>query len=229
MKKSDVIAILNNTESDNTEKVKAIMELHGSTVEFHKTKNGEQKTEIDELKSQLAKAPKADPDGKDWKNEYDDYKTKTDKKYSDKNAELVAKIKEFDDYKTSVESEKTISAKKQIITSELKKSGANPEYIEKMFFDIEVDKIEIDGEGENAKIKDVDKLIESVKTAGWGGLFGEIKKDGVNPANPPTTSNNQYSGKTATELMEEANKCPENMEAIFKQIETLNEPKKGVI
>jgi hypothetical protein len=80
-------------------------------------------------------------------------------------------------------------------------------------------------EFEDGKISNADKVLESFRTE-WKDFYTKVGERGTDPATPPQGGANDYAGKTATELMEEANRNPEKLNEIMAQIEAMNKPKK---
>ena len=213
---------------DDNDHIKQILELHGEGIEAAKekaTSAAETKAEkeaekrekglqkqLEELQKKVDTMP---DDGADWKKKYEELKISSNEAISKKDDE-VKKLKD------GYEAEKTAAKTDSAIEAALVAAGANPKYVKKMAKDVDKSAIELDGD----KIKDVEKHIEAVKGAGWTDMFGTVRVNGVDVGKPPANADNPYAGKTATELMAEANKNPENIDAILKEISTLDKQRK---
>ena len=118
---------------------------------------------------------------------YDEVQTQLNKyKEAEKNSEkdpykvkYEALKEEFDSYKKEI-SDKEIKAKKENTYKQLlKDAGISEKRIEAVLKVSDIDSLEFDDEG---KVKDVDKLTESIKTE-WSDF---IQTDGVEGAKTPT-------------------------------------------
>lgn len=96
----------------------------------------------------------------------------------------AAKIKkDFDDYKTAVEAEKT-AAKKKTAMRALLKDGVGIKREKALDLIMAAEKLDGYELGENDQFKDADSIIKAMKEkhADW---IGEVEEKGVPPLNPP--------------------------------------------
>lgn len=185
MKRSEVMAIINNADMDVKEKVNAIMNFHQTDTEMWKT----QRQELEEKhKEELENAKSSNSgDGVDWKSkckELEKAQKAHEAAIDAKDKEIEEKDKEISDIKAEVESEKTTAAKTTALETALLAAGANAKYVKKIMKDVDVSKLEMDG----TAIKDVDKVIDGVKTD-WADMFGKLEQKAADVANPPKTEN----------------------------------------
>lgn len=159
----------------------AVMEAHGNSIESIKAKYSAdleaQKEKADkalaELQTKLDAVPNAEPDGKDWKSEYDTLQTKYD-------ADIAAKTTEFAEYKAGIE-EKDIKTKKQeAIKTHLEADGANPKLVRLLMGEFDLSKVNV----EDGKVKDWEEASKAVKT-NYADVFGEVTTKGAAVATPP--------------------------------------------
>jgi len=135
-------------------------------------KADELEAEVKELQGKLA-------DGETYRQKYDEeVKAHGETKKS--------KQKEFDDYKSSVETEKTAAAKQAAVRKQLQADGAKSTLLPLLEKEFDLTKIELDGD----KIKDWDSLSKAVKEQ-YADVFGVIVTEGINPPAPPANGENQ--------------------------------------
>lgn len=179
------------------EQVNAIIEGHRESLD------GVIK-ERDDAKAELAKLP-------DITKERDDLKKQLEE--LQKAGGDAAKIqKDFDDYKTAVEAEKT-NAKKQAAMRELLKNSVGIQREKALDLIMAAEKLDSYELGENGQFKDSDSIIKAMKEkhADW---IGEGKTEGVPPIAPPTGGG---SGMTKDEIMKIADPA-ERRQAIAKNL-----------
>lgn len=150
------------------EKIEQIIEAHAETVDTLKEqrdtfkadadKLAEVQKELDEAKKSLENAGK------------DSYKVKYE-----------AIKEEFEKYKTDVENKEKHTAKESAYREMLKAAGISEKRIDSVLKVSDVDSVELD---ENGKIKDNDKLTESIKTE-WADFITEEGTKGANVPTPP--------------------------------------------
>lgn len=98
----------------------------------------------------------------------------------------AAKVQqEFDAYKASVETEKTNAQKTALIKAALEAEKANPAAIALLMKEIDLSKVELDGD----KLKDAKAVVEPVKAA-YGAFFGKVNQQGTPIVSPPSSGNN---------------------------------------
>ena len=95
------------------------------------------------------------------------------------NSEIKKFKEEFEKYKTDVENKEKHTAKEAAYRDVLKAAGISEKRIDSVLKVSDVDNVELD---ENGKIKDNDKLTESIKTE-WADF---ITAEGTKGANVPT-------------------------------------------
>ena len=100
--------------------------------------------------------------------------------YKDK---FEALQKEYNDFKADVESKQTTAKKESAFRNILKDIGIPEKRIDSVVKVSDINGIELDGEG----IKDVETLKESLKKE-WSDFITTTKVEGVNSANPPSTT-----------------------------------------
>lgn len=153
------------------EKIEQIIDAHSETVEALKEQAASYKADAEKLsdvQKQLDNANKTiEAAGKD------DFKTKYE-----------ALQQEFEKYKTDIAEKETHSAKISAYREMLKNAGVSEKRIDTIIKVSDVDGVEIDEKG---KIKDIDKLTETVKTE-WADF---IETEGVKGAKTSTPPNNE--------------------------------------
>lgn len=150
------------------EQVNAIIEGHRESLD------GVIK-ERDDAKAELAKLPDVTKERDDLKKQLEELQ---------KAGGDVAKIqKEFDDYKASIEVEKT-NAKKQTAMRALLKDSVGIKREKALDLIMAAEKLDGYELGENDQFKDADNIIKAMKEkhADW---IGEVKDEGIPPLNPP--------------------------------------------
>ncbi len=97
---------------------------------------------------------------------------------------------EFDKYKSDTETKATKAKKESAYRKLLKDAGVTEKRIDAVLRVSDFDGIEFDGDG---KIKDADKLTESIKKE-WADFIPQQSQQGAPSQNPPSTT----TGKTMT-------------------------------
>jgi hypothetical protein len=109
-----------------------------------------------------------------------------------KNSGDAAKIqKEFDEYKEAVEKEKTLTAKKAVLSKIAKDAGLSEAGIAKVLKYTDYASLELDDKGEE---KDSKALLKSLKEE-WPEYIKTTNTAGANTANPPASTGNAYKSK----------------------------------
>ena len=155
-------------------KIDEIISAHADTVNALKEQRDGYKADADKLPA----VQKALDDLKASQSGEDPYKAKYEKK-----------AKEFDDYKKGVEAKELARSKSKAYKQVLKELKAS--HIDSILkaSQSELEKIELDEDG---KIKDVDKLKESIKKE-WADFIVEEGQQGANTATPPANEGSKLS------------------------------------
>lgn len=127
-----------------------------------------------------------------FENEANEAKRKLEDLSGDKNAWKIkydALKEDFDSYKTSISAKETTRAKQAAYREALKAAGVSDKRIDSIIKVSDVDSVELD---ESGKIKEADKLTESIKTE-WADFIVSTNTQGANTATPPTTSKKSFS------------------------------------
>lgn len=161
----------------DADKVDEIISAHAETVDALKAERDNYKTDADKLTA--------------VQNELNELKSKPDDGYKDKYEKVK---KDFDDFKTATENEKTLAAKKTAFTEICKDAGLNEKGVAKAVKYADWDSIELDEEG---KVKDAKAHIKSLKEE-WA---EHVTVESVKGAKTPTPPGNTGGGKTKEEIM----------------------------
>ena len=155
-------------------KIDEIISAHADTVNALKEQRDGYKADADKL----TKVQKELDDLKASQSGEDPYKEKYEKK-----------VKEFDDYKKGVEAKELKRSKSTAYKQVLKELNAS--HVDSILkaSQSELEKIELD---ENGKIKDVDKLKESIKKE-WADFIVAEGQKGANTATPPANEGSKLS------------------------------------
>jgi hypothetical protein len=163
------------------DKATVIVERHREIVDEITTERDTLKEKADQLaevQKQLNKYKKAEEEAE--KNaEKDPYKVKYE-----------AIKEEFENYKKDIQNKEITAKKTEAYKKLLKDAGVSEKRIEAVLKVSNIDSLEFDDEG---KVKEADKLTESIKTE-WSDFIQTDKVEGATTANPPTTT------KTAQDL-----------------------------
>jgi len=148
-----------------------IIEAHTDTV------NG-LKADVDRYKADAEKLPGV-------QKELDDLKGKGDDGYKDK---YESEHKAFEEYKKTVDAEKTSAAKEKAVEAVLKKIGVSEKRLQSVAklakADGLLDALELDDDG---AVKEADKLEKSLKDS-YSDYIVTTSTQGANTANPPANS-----------------------------------------
>ena len=166
-------------------KIDEIISAHADTVNALKEQRDGYKADADKLPA----VQKALDDLKASQSGEDPYKAKYEKK-----------AKEFDDYKKGVEAKELKRSKSTAYKQVLKELNAS--HIDSILkaSQSELEKIELD---ENGKIKDVDKLKESIKKE-WADFLVTEGQQGANTATPPATEGPKLSKEDIMKIKDPA-------------------------
>lgn len=166
-------------------KIDEIISAHVDTVNVLKEQRDGYKSDADKLPT----VQKALDDLKASQSGDDPYKEKYEKK-----------AKEFDDYKKGVEAKELKRSKSTAYKQVLKELKAS--HIDSILkaSQSELEKIELDEDG---KIKDVDKLKESIKKE-WADFIVEEGQQGANTATPPANEGSKVSKEDIMKIKDPA-------------------------
>ena len=166
-------------------KIDEIISAHADTVNALKEQRDGYKADADKLPT--------------VQRELDDLKASQsgDDPYKEK---YENKAREFDEYKKSVEAKELKRSKSAAYKQVLKELKAS--HVDSILkaSQSELEKIELD---ENGKIKDVDKLKESIKKE-WADFIVEEGKQGANTANPPANEGSKVSREDIMKIKDPA-------------------------
>ena len=154
------------------EKVDEIIDAHTETVNALKKERDEARAEATSHKADAEKLPAVQKELDDLKaaNADDSYKEKYEKEHSD-----------FEAYKAQVLEKETKQKKEVAYRAVLKDAGVSEKRIDSIIKVSAVNDVELDGDG---NIKDVDKLIDSVKTE-WADFIVKEGSQGADTKTPP--------------------------------------------
>lgn len=154
------------------ENIDTIIEAHTETVDSLKATRDEYKAKVDELQTQIEHY-NSQKDSMIDKSEYDSLKTKFDKLKG-----------EFDDYKNDIAEKNKMASKTEAYKKLLKETGISEKRISSVVKVADLGKIELDEDG---KIKDADKLTESIKEE-WADFIETKKEKGAETDIPPANN-----------------------------------------
>lgn len=165
------------------DKADEIISRHSEVVNEIKSERDELKSkaeELDEVQKQLNKYKKAEEEAE--KNaEKDPYKVKYE-----------AIKEEYENYKKEILNKETTAKKTEAYRNLLKDAGVSDKRIDAVLKVSDIESLEFDDEG---KVKDADKITESIKTE-WSDFIQTTGQQGASVANPPTqTTSVQDLGK----------------------------------
>lgn len=98
--------------------------------------------------------------------------------------EYKALQKSFDDYKADVSAKETKSAKSAAYRELLKSAGVSEKRIDSILKVSDIDAVEL----EDGKVKDAEKLTETIKTE-WADFIVATQTQGAQTPNPPANNN----------------------------------------
>lgn len=158
------------------EKIDEIISAHAETVDALKEQRDNYKAQADELAKVQQKLDEANKtikaNGSDaWKVKYDAIK------------------EEYDNYKSDISAKETTRAKQAAYREVLKAAGVSDRRIDSIVRVSDIDSVELDDSG---KIKEADKLTESIKNE-WADFIVSTNTKGADTATPPTTSKKSFS------------------------------------
>lgn len=153
------------------EKIDEIITAHTDTVNALKEQR-------DGYKEDAEKLPEIEKELNDLKEQHkDDGENPFEVKYN-------ALKEEFNDYKKEVAAKETKAAKKTAYKALLKEAGINEKRIDSVLKVTDIDKIELDDEG---NIKDSETLKNNIKTE-WADFIVQTSTQGANTATPPANN-----------------------------------------
>ena len=158
------------------EKIDEIIAAHAETVDALKEQRDNYKAQAEELEKVQQKLDEANEtikaNGSDaWKVKYDAIK------------------EEYDNYKSDISAKETTRAKQAAYREVLKAAGVSDKRIDSIIRVSDIDSVELD---ESGKIKEADKLTESIKNE-WADFIVSTNTKGADTATPPTTSKKSFS------------------------------------
>lgn len=148
------------------EKIDQIIEAHMETVDGLKE-------DVNKYKGDAEKLPHV-------QKELDDLKAAGDGGYKEK---YEKEHKAFEDFKTAQTEKETKQAKEKAYTDFLKTVGVSEKRIPAILKVTDLNSVELDGD----KVKDADKLTESVKTE-WADFIESSSTSGANTQTPPANN-----------------------------------------
>lgn len=171
-----------------TRKMLAAMEISeekiGEIMNAHLATLNEIKDERDQLKADKEKLEKAEKDLEKAKQDLEKANQEIEKYKSDDWESKYNTVKgEYDTYKKDTETKAIKTAKESAYKKLLLEAGVSDKRIDSIMklSGEAVDKVELDDDG---KIKDSDKLTESVKKE-WADFIVDTHPQGANVSNPP--------------------------------------------
>lgn len=182
------------------EKIDEIIAAHAETVDALKEQRDNYKAQADELAKVQQKLDEANEtikaNGSDaWKVKYDAIK------------------EEYDNYKSDISAKETTRAKQAAYREVLKAAGVSDKRIDSIIRVSDIDSVELD---ESGKIKEADKLTESIKNE-WADFIVSTNIKGADTATPPTTSKKSFSREDIDKMSpEEINKNWETIKNSLK-------------
>ena len=182
------------------EKIDEIIAAHAETVDALKEQRDNYKAQADELAKVQQKLDEANEtikaNGSDaWKVKYDAIK------------------EEYENYKSDISAKETTRAKQAAYREVLKAAGVSDKRIDSIIRVSDIDSVELD---ESGKIKEADKLTESIKNE-WADFIVSTNTQGANTATPPTNSKKSFSREDIDKMSpEEINKNWETIKNSLK-------------
>ena len=182
------------------EKIDEIIAAHAETVDALKEQRDNYKAQADELAEVQQKLDEANEtikaNGSDeWKVKYDAIK------------------EEYENYKSDIVAKETTRAKQAAYREVLKAAGVSDKRIDSIIRVSDIDSIELD---ESGKIKEAEKLTESIKNE-WADFIVSTNTKGADTATPPTTSKKSFSREDIAKMSpDEINKNWETIKNSLK-------------
>lgn len=185
------------------EKIDQIVEEHSKTVNEIKEAKENLETELQQYKAKTDKLKEVQDELKKVKSELSAIDVDgLNKRYEDLKSE-------YDEYKSGVEAKASHNQKVEAYRSLLLEIGVSEKRIQSIVKVSDVDSIEI---GEDGKIKDLDKLTESVKSE-WADFIQSSRTKGADTATPPdNTGGNTFENLSLQDKMIYANEHPDDAE-----------------
>ena len=157
-------------------KIDEIISAHAETMSALKQQRDSYKAQADELAEVQRKLDEANEtikanDSDAWKVKYDAIK------------------EEYDNYKSDISAKETTRAKQAAYREVLKAAGVSEKRIDSIIRVSDIDSVELD---ESGKIKEADKLTESIKNE-WADFIVSTNTQGANTATQQTTSKKSFS------------------------------------
>lgn len=148
------------------EKIEQIIDAHAETVDGLKE-------DVNKYKADAEKLPAV-------QKELDDLKAAGDGGYKEK---YEKEKKAFEDFKNEQTAKETKKAKEEAYRELLKAAGVSEKRIPAILKVTDLNSVELDGD----KVKDADKLTETVKTD-WADFIESSNTSGANTDNPPANN-----------------------------------------
>ena len=165
----------------NEEQISTIIEAHTESTDGLKADRDKYKADAEKLAT--------------VQKELDDLKTAGDGGYKEK---YEKEHQAFEDYKTAQTAKETRQAKEKAYTEFLKSVGVSEKRIPSIIKVTDLNAVELEGD----KVKDADKLTESVKTE-WADFIETSNTNGANTNNPPANNNNNNGDDPSKMTMEQ--------------------------
>ena len=181
-------------------KIDEIISAHAETMSALKQQRDNYKAQADELAEVQRKLDEANEtikanDSDAWKVKYDAIK------------------EEYDNYKSDISAKETTRAKQAAYREVLKAAGVSDKRIDSIIRVSDIDSVELD---ESGKIKEADKLTESIKNE-WADFIVSTNTQSANTATPPTNSQKSFSREDIDKMSpEEINKNWETIKNSLK-------------
>lgn len=157
-------------------KIDEIISAHAETMSALKQQRDNYKAQADDLAEVQRKLDEANEtikanDSDAWKVKYDAIK------------------EEYENYKSDISAKETTRAKQAAYREVLKAAGVSEKRIDSIIKVSDIDSVELD---ESGKIKEADKLTESIKNE-WADFIVSTNTQGASTATPPTNSKKSFS------------------------------------
>lgn len=169
-KVKEILSAAGVADDKISDAVDQILNGHGASIDALREELEKYKKEAEQLpevQKELAEVQKKIADG-----EKDPYKVKYE-----------AMKEDFEKYKADIEKQKTTANKRDAYKALLKEAGVSEKRIEAVLKVSDIESVEL---GEDGKIKDSDKLTETIKTE-WADFIETTGEQGASTATPPAT------------------------------------------